>query len=334
MKKCPNCTSLMPEDVTRCIRCGFDSPPKMTEAAAGTSLVAPKPAPAKKGRIASGFALARECCRVLWTDKQLLVFPLVSGIASFVVLASFIGVGWASSEVVADAQGNMHVQPTNDDLFWVLCGGFYFLNYFVIVFFNVALVGCAMTRFRGGTPTLADGLRLARERLPQIAAWALLAASVGVALRVIEQRIGIIGKIVVAILGAAWTVATYFVVPVLVAEKIGPLDAARRSAAVVKKAWGESLVSNVGIGALTMLVTILSLVLIGIGSLMAALKLASIVPLIAGLVLAVVFIVVASLVGSALSSIALCALYLYATEGKVPRAFADTGLQNAFAARA
>jgi hypothetical protein len=334
MKKCPNCSSLMPSDVTRCIRCGFDSPPKMTAAAAGGPLVAPAPAPAKKGRVANGWALARECFRVLRQDKQLILFPLVSGIASLLVLASFLGIGWASADMLRDATGHVSVRPGNDNLFWLLCGGFYFANYFVIVFFNAALVGCAMIRFRGGTPTLGDGLRIARERLPQIAAWALLAATVGVLLRMIAERVGFIGRIVIAILGAAWSVATYFVVPVLVVEKLGPVDAARRSTSIVKKAWGESLVSNAGIGFVTLLVTIALVALIATGSMVLAVKMASFGIAIAGFAAIVVVIIVAALVGSALNSIALCALYLYATQGKVPQAFANTGVQNAFAARA
>jgi len=320
MKKCPNCTSLMPDDVIRCIRCGFDSQP--TDA-----LVAPSAAAPRKGRIRNGWTLASQSFRVLMLDKSLLVFPLLSGIASFLVLASFIGGVWASGLV--DREETM-----NDATAWVLLFGYYFLNYFVIVFFNSALVACAMIRFRGGSPTLAAGLRAARERLAQIVAWALFAASVGVMLRMIEERVGFIGKIVIAVLGTAWTIATYFVVPVLVVEKLGPLDALKRSAEIIKKSWGESLVSNLGIGLVTTLVTMLLVVGTAIMTIVLAVKLASIAVALAGVALILVIIVLAALVSSALSSIALCASYLYATEGKVPRAFADAGLQHAFAAKA
>src|SRR5438477_2566899 len=252
MKRCPNCTSLMPDDVIRCIRCGFDSQPTDT-------LVAPSAAAPKKGRIRNGWTLATQSFRVLMLDKSLLVFPLLSGIASFLVLASFIGGVWASGLV--DRKEAM-----NDATAWVLLFGYYFANYFVIVFFNSALVACAMIRFRGGSPTLAAGLRAARERLAQIVAWAFFAASVGVLLRMIEERVGFIGKIVIAVLGTAWTIATYFVVAVLVVEKLGPLDAARRSAKIVKQAWGESLVSNAGIGLVSLLLTLLIIVPLGIGA--------------------------------------------------------------------
>ncbi len=319
MKKCPNCTRLMPDDVTRCIRCGFDSQP--TDA-----LVAPNDKVARQGRFATGWTLATQSFRVLMLDKSLLVFPMLSGIASFFVLASFMGGLFAFSH-----PGNKHV--VNDSTAWVLLFAYYFASYFVIVFFNCALVACAMVRFRGGTPTLGEGLRAARERTGHIVAWAFFAATVGMLLRMIEERVGFIGKIVIALLGAAWTVATYFVVPVLVVEDLGPYDALKRSTEIIRDTWGESLVSNVGIGLVTTLVTALAVAPIGLLTWMAATKFGSVGLAITGGVLVLLILVVSALVSSALSSIVLSASYLYATEGKVPRVFADAGLQYAFATK-
>ena len=151
-----------------------------------------------------------------------------------------------------------------EGVYWVALFLYYFINYFIIVFFNCALVACAMIRFRGGDPTVRDGLKAARERLGLIAAWALLAATVGVILRMIEERVGFLGKIVTAILGAAWTIATFFVVPVLVMENLGPVDAAKRSVGIVKKAWGESIVGNAGVGILTFLAVLLLVIPCGV----------------------------------------------------------------------
>ncbi|HUQ74843.1 MAG TPA: DUF6159 family protein [Burkholderiales bacterium] len=317
MKRCPKCRSLMPEDVHLCIRCGFDSKP------AASSLIAPSNAP-KLGRLRGGWLLMRESCKVLMLDKELLLFPLLSGIASLFVLASFVGGVWASG--LAEQEASL-----GETTAWLILFAYYFANYFVIVAFNSALVGCAMIRFRGGDPTFADGLRVARERMPQIVAWALLAATIGTLLRIIEERVGFVGKIVTAVLGAAWTIATYFVVPVLVVEKLGPVDAAKRSAAVVKKAWGESIVSNAGIGLVVSLLTMGATIVVAVGFGVLALKTGSFVVAIIGALAVIGVIVLGTLIGSALSSIVLSALYLYATEGKVPQAFANAGLQHAFA---
>ena len=113
IKKCPNCTSLMPLDTTRCLRCGFDSPAKMTAASGGGALVPPVAAPVAKERSRTGWALARESLRVLRADKQLLFFPLLSGIASVLVIASFAGAFFASG--LAGEK-----EPMNDPSAWVL----------------------------------------------------------------------------------------------------------------------------------------------------------------------------------------------------------------------
>lgn len=328
MKRCPKCSGLMPDDVTRCVRCGFDSAKaaSSTAAASKPAAAAPIPGQAKKGRIRNGWALAKQSWRVLMLDKELLVFPLLSGFACFLVLASFLGGAWASGVTERhDAAGDISS--------WLMLFAYYFITYFVIVFFNSALVACAMIRFRGGDPTVRDGLRAAGERLSQIVAWALLAATVGVLLRMIEERVQFVGKIVTALLGAAWTMAAYFVVPVLVVEKLGPVDAFKRSISILKKAWGESIVSNVGLGAVTFIVTLLVLIPTVIAFAVIAVKMSSLAVAIVGFVVVVVLLVIAALVGSALNSIALSALYLYATEDKVPEAFAGARLRDAFAAR-
>ncbi|OAI50320.1 hypothetical protein AYO46_10335, partial [Betaproteobacteria bacterium SCGC AG-212-J23] len=256
MKRCTKCKSLMPEDVFLCIRCGFDSKPAVAAPPARPQPIRPQPPafkPAgevKKGKFANGLALAQQSWRVLMLDKELLVFPLLSGIACFLVLASFAGAAFVSGVRIKDAE---HIEIVH----WLVLFLYYFANYFVIVFFNCALVACAMIRFRGGNPTVRDGLTAARERLGLIAGWAFLAATVGVILKVIEERVGFLGKIVIMILGAVWTIATFFVVPVLVAENLGPVDAAKRSAEMERKAWGESIVGNVGIGLLTFLAMLL-----------------------------------------------------------------------------
>jgi hypothetical protein len=331
MKKCPKCQGLMPNDVTLCIRCGFESVPSGTPAPSATRPAARPAAPvaplqAKGGRIRNGWALAGQSFRVLMLDKALLIFPLLSGISCFLVLAGFLGGAWASGIAQREA-------AHESVLGWLLLFVYYFANYFVIVFFNSALVACAMIRFQGGVPTVGAGLRVARENLARIAAWALLAATVGVLLRMIEERLQFVGRIVTALLGAAWTLAAYFVVPALVVEKLGPVDALKRSTMILKKAWGESIVSNAGVGLITFLATLLLVLVTGVATVALAVKLSSIAIAVAGLGVILLLAVLGSLVGSALGSIMLSALYLYATEGKVPEAFAGTGLQGAFAAR-
>ncbi|HCS52827.1 MAG TPA: hypothetical protein DIW81_14750, partial [Planctomycetaceae bacterium] len=158
-------------------------------------------------RLSNGWSLAKQSWRVLMLDKELLVFPVVSGFCCLLVLASFIVPLFATGYVdVVLNDGQISQEESQDPIAYIILFAFYFVNYFVIVFFNSALVACAIIRFKGGDPTVADGFRASMNRLPQIAGWAFLSATVGVILKVIESRSEKVGQIVAGLLGAAWSV--------------------------------------------------------------------------------------------------------------------------------
>jgi hypothetical protein len=276
-------------------------------------------------RIANGWELTKQSFKVLRLDKELLLFPLVSGISCLAVLASFVLPLWNSP--YAQVVLNEHQVP-KDPVAWVILFAFYFVNYFVIVYFNSALVACAIIRFKGGDPTVADGFRAATARMPQILAWALVSATVGIILKVIESRSERVGQIVSGLLGAAFSIAAYFVVPVLVVEKAGPFEAIQRSLSVLKRTWGEALTANFGIGFIVFLLTLVGIVpLIGGVALCVSGQLALGIAL---LVLGGAVLMLVALVSSALDAIILAALYLYAAEGTVPKYFDRGLLEGAF----
>ncbi|HEV3343787.1 MAG TPA: DUF6159 family protein [Pirellulales bacterium] len=276
-------------------------------------------------RLSNGWELAQQSLQVLRLDKELMLFPFMSGLACLMVLASFAVPFWLSGEaqVILDDR-----QAPQNPLAYVLLFLFYFVNYFVIVFFNVGLVECAIIRFRGGDPTVGDGLRAAMERLPQILGWALVSATVGVILRVIESQSEKVGQFVAGLFGMAWGAATYFVVPVLVIEKVGPVDAVKRSFAILRKTWGETLTANFSIGLFVLAAHLLAVIPAVLGVLVAG------VPgLIAGAVVTVALWMLIALAATALNAIVLAATYLYAAEGVVPQQFDAKLLRNAFKAK-
>ncbi|MCH7813453.1 MAG: hypothetical protein IID40_05470 [Planctomycetes bacterium] len=276
-------------------------------------------------RISNGWALAKQSFRVLMLDKELLLFPLFSGIACLAVIASFalplLGSEWV--QTIGDEQG-----APGDPLAYLVLFLFYFCNYFVIVFFNSALIACAVIRFKGGDPTVADGFRASFSRLPQIVAWALVSATVGLILKIIESRSQRAGRFAAALLGSAWGIATYFVVPVLVVEKLGPGAAIKRSLSVLKNAWGETIVANFGIGFIVFLLMIACM-----GPALFGVFIGGTVAVTAGIVLSVLGVLLVSLVSSAVNAISLGALYLYASDGAVPAHFDNDFLSHAFVAR-
>jgi hypothetical protein len=280
-------------------------------------------------RIATGWELAKQSFGILRQDKELVLFPLLSGVACVLVLASFVVPLWGTpmfDQVLNDKQA------PQDPLVYVVMFAFYFVNYFVILFFNVALVSCAVKRLSGGNPTIGYGLQQAASRLPQIVAWALVSATVGMILKAIESRSEWLGKLVTSFIGAGWAIATYFVVPVLVVEQVGPWEALKRSTTIMRKTWGEALAGNVGLGFMIMLAMLPGVASFVLGGVFAA---ADGQGILAGIAIAagVLWIIGVSLVSSAVQSILLTALYLYASEGKAPSQFDPALLQSAFAKR-
>ncbi len=284
------------------------------------------------GRMANGWALAKQSWRVLMLDMELLLFPLISGFCCLLVMASFVVplVRSGYLEVLLN-DGQINQEQLDSPVVYVILFAFYFVNHFVIVFFNSALISCAIIRFQGGNPTLSDGLSAASRRLPQIAAWALVSATVGLILKVIESQSKRMGQIVAAILGTGWAIASYFVVPVLVVEKTGPIEALKRSATILRKNWGESLVSNFGVGLLTFIPSFAAFLVL-MGGIVAIVSEHIVLGIIL-IVIAIISILLISLVSATLTSIVIAALYLFASRGEAPEQIDQSLLENAFAHR-
>jgi hypothetical protein len=283
-------------------------------------------------RISNGMALARSSWAVLIKDKHLILFPIVSGILFLIVLASFAIplatlVDWTQFE--KQMQANNNKPPV-----WVygVSFAFYFCTYFVIIFCNSALISCAMLRFNGQEPSVGDGFRMAMARLPQIFAWAVVSATVGVLLKVIENAHEKVGYYISMILGTAWSIMTFFVVPVLVVEKTGPIEAVSRSMALLRRTWGEALVGRLGLGFFLFLLFIPVALLFVAGFL--ALAGGAVPAGVALIVVGVIGLLLHSAISSALNTILLAALYQYAADSRVPEGFDRHTFESAFQPKA
>jgi Family of unknown function (DUF6159) len=279
-------------------------------------------------RISNGMALARSSWAVLIKDKHLILFPVVSGILFLIVLASFaipmaVLVDWTKFD--QQMQANNNKPPV-----WIyaVSFAFYFCTYFVIIFCNSALISCAMLRFNGQEPSLGDGFRMAMARLPQIFAWAVVSATVGVLLKVIENAHEKVGYYISMLLGTAWSIMTFFVVPVLVVEKTGPFEAVSRSVSLLKRTWGEALVGRLGLGFFLLLLFI-PVALFFVGGIL-ALASGAVPAGIALIVVGVIGLLIHSAIASALNTILLAALYQYAAEDRVPDEFDRATFAGAF----
>lgn len=276
-------------------------------------------------RLSNSWQLVKASFAVLRADKELVLFPIVSMIASIIVMITFA--------VPMFLAGVFDSATSGDDfgIAGIVTGFlFYLVMNFVVFFMNSALVGAAMIRLRGGDPTVRDGFRIASQHAGQILGYAAISATVGIILRALEERFGLLGQIVSFLGGVAWSVATYLVVPILVIEDIGPVDAVKRSASLLKRTWGEQIVGNFSIGLVFALLTIAALFLVGGPLVLLAIMTGSVAVVVLAIAIAVLVVIGIGLVGSALNGIYVAALYQYAVEGETSSFFAPDLVKGAF----
>ncbi len=273
-------------------------------------------------KFSRSWELVKASASVLRSDKELMLFPILSGLATLIVLATFVVPAFA----LRIFDGGVGIGGA---VFGFL---FYFCQYSVIIFFNCALVGAAMIRLDGGDPTVADGFAAARSRLPAIFGYAAIAATVGVLLQALKGKDNnILVRLIGSGLGVAWTLATFLVVPVLVSRDVGPIDALKQSIALLKRTWGENAIGNVGIGAAFGLITFAA-VLVGVGLTVLAAQ-ASVGLAIGVGALCVLGVLLLGIYQAALTSIYSAALYRYAMSHETPAGFEGAQLERAFVAK-
>ena len=195
----------------------------------------------------------------------------------------------------------------------------------MVVFFNVALIHCASRALRGEETSVGEGLAVAKSRLGPILGWSLISATVGTILRAVSERVEIVGQILVGLIGGAWNIVTFFVVPSLALEGIGPVPAIKSSFETIKKAWGETLIGNVGISYAMGFLSLLPIPMI-----IASFFTQTAWVIIAAIVLAVVMWLGIAILSSCLQGIYTAAVFEYARTGSTPSAFSATQMQEAF----
>jgi hypothetical protein len=284
------------------------------------------------GKIANSMQLAKTSWAVLREDKQLVVVPVVSAACSAVVMAA-MGVGiWATvkdtgqvanaanTTVRTTATGYGGYQPTPATYGVTLLG--YLVLSIIVTYFTAALIAGAHEKLTGGQFTLGGAFGKANSRLPQLLGWAVINFTVGTILRMVGERGGIIGRILVSLLSFAWTVVSWLAVPYIVIDGAGPIDALKQSAGSLKRTWGENLTANIGLGIINLFVMLGAIALFAVFA----------VPglWLVGIVVTLVYIAVAATILSALTGIYRTALFMYASTGTVPVGFDQQLLEGAF----
>ncbi|MFA6956744.1 MAG: DUF6159 family protein [Thermoanaerobaculia bacterium] len=270
------------------------------------------------------YGIFRQSLAILSADKEILIFPVLSGIAMLFAFALMIGGGFFMGvfRAILDSAGQ---GSASEILGYAVLFVWYFLSWFVGLFFNVAVIHCAKIRLDGGDPTVADGINASMRHIGRIAAWAAISATVGLLAQILRDKLKGFGRIFVWLGEAAWGIATFFIVPVMIFEERPIFDSVKQSWNLVKKTWGESLVGGGGIGLFIFLLAIPGLLPIVLGFV-----LGNGGAIIGGVAVAVLYWLVLACVSSALGGIYRAALYVYATEQRVAPGFSSEYVTGAF----
>jgi hypothetical protein len=258
---------------------------------------------------------------VLKSDKSLAWFPVFSAIGSLIV------VGVLGGLIALMGIDNSSTGDSLQPIGWVLIVVTYLALALVQTYFLAALVAGADMRLRGNDSSVRTALDIANSRLHRLLPWAIVTATVTMILQAIEERFGVVGRIVAGLVGLAWNLVTFLVVPILVLEDLAVRPALTRSKDLFKKTWGENVIGQGGLGLVGLLALIPGVLLILIGVALGT------VGLVVFGAIGVVWILVASVAVSALSGIYRTALYHFAAHGQVPGEFADIDFHDAFRPR-
>lgn len=270
------------------------------------------------------FELMKTSWRVLMKDRELILFPIMSGVVLLVISGLFLAVAASTGSLDrldSALEGGTGEDAQPGDV--ILALSLFFIAYFVVIFFNSALIAAALERLRGGDPNVGSGLRHAAAHLPQIIGWAIIAATVGLILQILRSRTdNFLGRIALSLVGGIWAYMTFFVIPILVSEGLGPIESIKRSGSMFTQSWGRQFSASFGFG-LVYIVAVL------IAVLPAALVFA-IAP-VPGIILGVFTLSLAIGTVQALEGIFKAALYEFAN-GETPLEFDRDDLQGAYRA--
>lgn len=270
-------------------------------------------------RIRNTWSLMKSSFSVLKQEKKLLLFPLFSGICTLMILFSF----FFPLLVFESSWLDFLKTGIPDTAFYVLIFIFYFLNYFIMIFFNAAAVVSAIYVMQGGTPSISQALNIVMKRIGPLTGWALIAATVGLIINSLENQSDRFGSLFTGLLGLSWTVISFLVLPILVIENKGPIASLKESARMLKNSWGEQLLGHFSFGLFFFLLMIPGIAIVGFmfaaGETIGFLALG----------LFILYALLLAMIQWILQSIYMGAVYMYVRDDRIPDSFSVSQMSQA-----
>jgi len=286
-------------------------------------------------RFSRGSALVSESWTMLRNNKTLLAFPLIA-LGGTIVVSIVFGIIFA---ILGVFSGNS--SRTSNPLALIVLFLYYLANYFIVNMSNAALISSVFSIMDGGTPTVQSGYEAAMTRVGKIFTFSAIAATVGVIAQMIRESgrnsknivMSIIASILASTILGIWSIVSFFVLPIIIAENLDVFAAIKRSTQLFRDTWGENLASSFALGCALFLGFLaaaapgLAITFIGAATNSGLLT-------IVGILLMVIVVALFSLVSSGINAILQAALYRYAVNKSAPNLFPASELADAYAPKA
>lgn len=274
---------------------------------------------------------------VIKENTYMLAFPAVSAVLAVVV---FLAVGGAG--VAALGWSNVEEQAASDDFSTasmvvgiVLLIVASYLATLINVIFMGGLVKCADEELQGRDSGFGAGLSAAFSRLPALLGWAAIETAVGWLIRAVQGDgtndnvlVTILRAVLAGLMAMAWSIISFFVLPLIVLRGKGPVEAIKESVSLIKRTWGMQVAGGVRIGGIIGLIAVLpAFLVIVVGAFIAGGGTPALgVPL---ATIGVVVLIVATVLISAMKAIFSVALLHYVEDGSAIGPFDASELQSA-----
>lgn len=283
------------------------------------------PPPLKAGRMKVGWLLFKQSLKVIKSAPGLSLYVILSifiTLALEIVVAGIIIANMAWWHIVPAGELGTVIQYVGIFLFMLV-------TTFITYFFTVALSAHVLALFKGQTTTFAANITVARQKIPAIATYALIATTVGFILRFIEERSQLLGKLISYLLGALWSLLTTFTLPVIADTDKNGLNSVKESFRLFKNTWGQTITSRVVLSGLASLFYLLIILPVTIALVFVCLPLGTLgllIPLGFFVITLIAFITLVTMATNVLN----VSLYYYARYGAVPPVFDPALLASVF----
>ncbi|ABS77987.1 hypothetical protein CbuD7D7780_06655 [Coxiella burnetii] len=276
-------------------------------------------------RFTRGWEIGKQSFSIIRANKKLLIYPLISIIVCmFLLLLIAMPLWHLELNHWQTGQSNF----SKNLIVILLFLGILYLCNFVIAFCNAAFMASIMAYFDQRPATVAEGFRVAKSRFWAIMGWSFISSTFGATIRLVGSRLNNLAFVAAIFAGITWTIISYFVIPVIILEKIGPIKAIKRSSQWLQKTWGTSLTANFNLGILFLIPRLLVLLPLLIGFYLPSTNAALL-----GSSITAILLILLYMFSNGLHNILRCVLYHYATTGKSPPSCNPALLQTAFRTR-